>query len=66
MRAKVVITSRDGSERAEVREVRITEEGLAFDGAGLSLRDGDRVVWATGVPGIRGAFDVSIAAPVVH
>lgn len=66
MRVKLTITSRDGSERSETRPARLTSEGVEFDGPGLSLQDGDRVVWSADRPGLCGAFDVAISGPVLH
>lgn len=63
---RYTIRSKDGTERSETREAKSTERGLVLSGLGLSLQDGDRVVWVSDVPGLFGAFTVHVTSPTVH
>jgi hypothetical protein len=65
MTVVLVVVAADGTEREGRYTARLTDEGIALDGPGLSLRDGDRVVWVTD-EGYRGAFDVNITPPALH
>lgn len=66
MLVKLIITSTDGSGQILVRKARLGKYGPELDGPSLQLRDGDRVAWASDVPGIRGAFSIDVQLPLVH